>query len=565
MHSVSPNATPINDLEKDGEAAVAQSSAVKTGVAKIEATLDALQADPDSQQALDEFVRVVEASETFKICDRFALASAQALARPIHSYTATSIAANCLQYRIARETGGGEIHFNQLHPITLHLLKTLLSEAFNTHLPIEHFLMPVRAGILDAVIGAEDGAGLDEPFASLIEAMARHSFVNEYIWHVTDAENALLDQLEERIEQSLRAGTPVSASQLFALGAYRDLSKVAIIRKWVAALAVKTPEAIDPTLRFLVFNPIWEVEIAKALPVLTPIQDTVSTAVRKQYEESPYPRWSKAGKAGTQCYTHIIGREILPTPLTIEPATGEPNVLVAGCGTGQHPIGVAKSYAQSQVLAVDLSAASLAYASRQAAEMGVMNVAFAQADILRLQGIDETFDVVEAVGVIHHMKDPEAGLERLTAALKSGGFLKLGLYSRIARKQIAAARAVIAKHGYASDLEGIRAFRRDYIAGKVELGGKIDTWVDFFTTSMLRDLVFHVQEHQLTLPEIQGMLERKGLQFLGFRNLKPDVRKQYASETPHDPHQNNLQLWDMFEQRHPDTFSGMYQFWCRKL
>ena len=26
----------------------------------------------------------------------------------------------------------------------------------------------------------------------------------------------------------------------------------------------------------------------------------------------------------------------------------------------------------------------------------------------------------------------------------------------------------------------------------------------------------------------------------------------------------DLDLWDEFEGKHPDTFAGMYQFWCQK-
>ena len=102
------------------------------------------------------------------------------------------------------------------------------------------------------------------------------------------------------------------------------------------------------------------------------------------------------------------------------------------------------------MLAVDLSLASLCYAKRQALALGLTNIAFAEADILKLGGIGRTFDIVDASGVLHHMADPWAGWRVLLSLLRPGGFMRVGLYSRLARRDINAARALIAERGYAS-------------------------------------------------------------------------------------------------------------------
>ena len=47
----------------------------------------------------------------------------------------------------------------------------------------------------------------------------------------------------------------------------------------------------------------------------------------------------------------------------VQPYSKEkPNILVAGCGTGQHSIGTAARFKSSKVLAIDLSLSSLSYA-----------------------------------------------------------------------------------------------------------------------------------------------------------------------------------------------------------
>ena len=43
----------------------------------------------------------------------------------------------------------------------------------------------------------------------------------------------------------------------------------------------------------------------------------------------------------------------------------KPDILIAGCGTGQHSIGTAARFGSSKVLAIDLSLSSLAYAKRK--------------------------------------------------------------------------------------------------------------------------------------------------------------------------------------------------------
>jgi len=95
----------------------------------------------------------------------------------------------------------------------------------------------------------------------------------------------------------------------------------------------------------------------------------------------------------------------------------EPRVLVAGCGTGQNAIATARRFAGAQVLAVDISRASLAYALRKTRELGIENIEYRQSDILALGGLAERFDLIECSGVLHHLEDPFEGW-RVLASLR---------------------------------------------------------------------------------------------------------------------------------------------------
>jgi hypothetical protein len=75
--------------------------------------------------------------------------------------------------------------------------------------------------------------------------------------------------------------------------------------------------------------------------------------------------------------------------------------------------------------------------------------------------------------------------------------------------------------------------------------------------------VFHVQEHCLTLDQIESFVSESGLHFLGFE-LDPSVLRQYRTRFSGDPAGTNLRNWARFEGENPDTFTAMYQFWIQK-
>ena len=86
---------------------------------------------------------------------------------------------------------------------------------------------------------------------------------------------------------------------------------------------------------------------------------------------------------------------------------------------------------------------------------------------------------------------------------------------------------------------------------------------DFFSLSMLRDLIFHQQEHRFTLPQLALCLDELGLKFCGFE--KQDIRSKFMALFGERANINDLMLWHKFEENNPDSFIEMYQFWCQKL
>ena len=295
------------------------------------------------------------------------------------------------------------------------------------------------------------------------------------------------------------------------------------------------------------------------------IGDAVSLAVREQYEENPYPRWLSIDHHTPRPASFVL-KALLPHFSAPEFLNTSPQILVAGCGTGRHAILSATRFRDAEVLAVDLSAASLAYGVRMAKQLGIANVRFRQGDILTLSNLDTRFGIIECAGVLHHMEDPIAGWKVLTDLLQPHGLMRLGLYSERARISVSATKEWAVRNGFDASTESIRRCRQAIVRLPEEDPKRdVMTWRDFYSMSGCRDLLFHVQEHRFTLPQIEGILEDLGLRFLGFEFQAPAPPRTYRNLFPEDAEMTALRRWDEMEAKDPNLFIAMYQFWCQKI
>ncbi|MBS1214728.1 MAG: tetratricopeptide repeat protein [Proteobacteria bacterium] len=244
---------------------------------------------------------------------------------------------------------------------------------------------------------------------------------------------------------------------------------------------------------------------------------------------------------------------------------GPGSILVAGCGTGLEAFQTWCQIESSSLLAVDLSRSSLAYAMRMAEEAGIGNgIRFRQADILELKQLDERFDFISSTGVLHHLDDPLEGWRVLTQLLKPDGVMCVGLYSENAGQTVLRARQMVRAMGLKATADDLRRFRGEVLGGVYPELSLLVNWRDFYSLSMFRDLVFHVNEHRFTPLRIQQCLDELGLEFLFMADVEPSARQRYAAMCPHDPWGTQLENWAAFEDQFPHTFVGMYRFFVRK-
>lgn len=96
-------------------------------------------------------------------------------------------------------------------------------------------------------------------------------------------------------------------------------------------------------------------------------------------------------------------------------------VLEAGCGVGAQTITLATRSPQAHFTSIDVSAESVAEASRKVTDAGLTNVEVRQADVFALPFAPESFDHVFVCFVLEHLAQPEQALAILGTMLKPGG------------------------------------------------------------------------------------------------------------------------------------------------
>ena len=440
------------------------------------------------------------------------------------------------------------------NPLLLHVMQSIPVQ----DVAFERLLTALRLSQLnDANTGKKAVSGTALGFAC---ALAQQCFINEYIFATTPDEDAKVDRLRRVLNDAHASGTAVEPMQIAALAMYEPLhaqpfAPALLDRRW-------TP-AIDSLLTQQVRDPARERQLRDSIPRLTAIEDETSQRVRQQYEENPYPRWiHTAGQVTPIPIDQYLQDQFPTSPYAPLGKTDALDFLVAGCGTGEIAIASAQKYLGARVLAVDLSLSSLCYARRSTPDALAAHIEYAQADILKLETIGRSFDVIDCSGVLHHMADPLEGWRILLTLLRPGGLMHLGFYSEAGRKVVVAARSFIAEHGFGSTPAEIRRCRQELL--KIPSLANVTRFTDFFSTSECRDLLFHVHEARMTIPAIKKFIDEQGLKFLGFEfdvPVQQQFRKHFAAS---GWSLTDLDRWHDFENRYPDTFAGMYQLWVQK-
>ena len=425
---------------------------------------------------------------------------------------------------------------------------------------LESLLTAVRRVLILEVAPTRFG---DHALVGFAVAMLQQCWINQFVWAVSEDERQRLAPEEVPLDR-LAGGDLEAGHCILRHCLYAPLRSVLGDEAAPEALNRLEPRALREIVVRRLAVERDERARAAGMQRLGNIDGATSRRVGRFYEESPYPRWS----------TVIISRD---HRATLARFLGEQRaaflerpfeVLIAGCGTGQQVVQAALHYGpNARILAVDLSAASLGYAARMAESFGVKNVEFARADLETFASTEPQFagrfQLIEAVGVLHHMAEPFAGWRALLGCLAPHGLMRIGLYSAIARRNLTALRNDPAYPGPGCDDQALRAFRQSLLARQDEQARDARKYVDFWDARSFRDMVLHVCEHRLALAEIARFLEAERLAFRGFQ-LSKGSQAMFWQRFAFETWPGSLENWARFEKEWPQLFENMYLFWCEK-
>ena len=255
--------------------------------------------------------------------------------------------------------------------------------------------------------------------------------------------------------------------------------------------------------------------------------------VRGQYETLPFPARDPEGE---RYVLYVAPADILAKVNQYCFGGGRDfgkglRVLVAGCGTGDSVMWLGEQLRDtpSEIVALDLSSASIEIAQARAAMRGLSNVRFINASLLDLpqRGLGR-FDYITCLGVLHHLPDPEAGLRALEAVLAPEGGMALMVYGLPGRAHIYAMQEVLRGLTFGIDArERKLAIARDVLANLplTNVFRLREGWENIQAGYLkddtnLWDTLLHEQDRAYTASGVRDFLAAAGLYLQAFGTYK---------------------------------------------
>lgn len=270
--------------------------------------------------------------------------------------------------------------------------------------------------------------------------------------------------------------------------------------------------------------------------------DPAEARVQAQYERFPYPPRNPEDDR-----TRIIGTWLDNLDLINHHGfRGKKRfdqgfrALVAGGGTGDGSIFLAHQLrdTDAEIVHLDVSAAAIDIARRRAAVTGLeRRIRFVQASLLELPALGlGRFDYVNCIGVLHHLADPEAGLDALLGALVDDGVMAILVYGEYGRTGVYQMQALLRLLNAGIDDEALQLTNARAVLAAVPATNWFKRGEDLHGDHVhggdagLYDLLLHPQDRAYTVPQLYAWLaDRKGLH-LKFSALQRG-RLAYQPET----------------------------------
>ena len=318
---------------------------------------------------------------------------------------------------------GPEFFASDLEQVNDPLLQVLMTLTVVCNADLEKFLTACRFALLQATDTALD------PLLGFACALAHQCHNNEYVYATVGDEEERARRLRDRLEATLAGGADVPPLCVAVVGSYCPLHEISgadvlLARPW--------PDPVNALLTRQMREPREEAALRDTLAQLTPIEDDViaggAGAVRAE-SLSALDRHRSA--AASSRAIEALLREVSAgrSGAAHRPGPARLDILIAGCGTGQHAIMTAQQFERARARDRSQPREPRLRGGADTRPRARQHRIRAGRHHAARRDSSERFDLIESDGVLHHLADPCAGWRVLLSLLRPGGLMCIGLYS----------------------------------------------------------------------------------------------------------------------------------------
>ena len=245
--------------------------------------------------------------------------------------------------------------------------------------------------------------------------------------------------------------------------------------------------------------------------------------VRSFYERMPYPAPLTNLDDYRDRYKSPVRRRALFH--LVWPAgrqSGGREILVAGCGTSQ-AVKHALREPDAHITAIDISETSLNHTRKLQQKYSADNLELHRLSILDAQALGRSFDQIVCTGVLHHLPDPDLGLQVLRSVLKPEGAMQIMVYAAYGRTGIYMIQAYCRLLGIGPTDEELRnlGLALNGLPEDHPLTHLLRKAKDFRHPDALADALLHPQDRAYTVPQIYEWLAHCGMTFGRWQEQAP--------------------------------------------
>lgn len=196
---------------------------------------------------------------------------------------------------------------------------------------------------------------------------------------------------------------------------------------------------------------------------------------------------------------------------------GKLDVLIAGCGTNQAAYYACRN-PNWNVTGIDLSDSSLEHQKILKNKHNLTNLILKKLDLLQVQMLNQNFDLIVSSGVLHHLPDPNLGLNALKEVLRTDGVMNLMVYGASLRLGVYMMQNVFRELDFKQSKEDVDLVRLTIASLHPNHAVKRYTneALDLKYDAGIVDTFLHPQDKPYYVDEIFALTRDAGLEFISW-------------------------------------------------